>query len=143
AVPYGDVVAICDVDREIAEKAREQFGGKADLYEDYRHLLARPDIDVVMIGTPDHWHTPMVIEACRAGKDIYCEKPLTLTIDEGKLVTRVVEATGAVVQVGSWQRSDHRYRLACELIRAGRIGKLQRVVVTLGKNVQGGPFETA
>jgi myo-inositol 2-dehydrogenase / D-chiro-inositol 1-dehydrogenase len=138
----GDVVAIADVDRQIAEKARAQFGDSADLYEDYRRLLERPDVDVVMIGTPDHWHTSMVIEACRAGKDVYCEKPLTLTVDEGKLMRKVVEETGRVVQVGSWQRSDSRMRLACEMVRQGRIGKLQKVTVTLGKNKTGGPFAT-
>ena len=141
AQAHGDIVAICDVDREIAEKAREQFGGKADLYEDYRQMLQRQDIDVITIGTPDHWHTAMVVDACRAGKDVYVEKPLTLTVDEGKLLKRVVQETGRVVQVGSWQRSDHRFRLAVELVRQGRIGKLQRVDVVLGKNVTGGPFE--
>jgi predicted dehydrogenase len=83
----------------------------------------------------------MVIDACRAGKDVYCEKPITLTIDEGKLLTDVVEETGRVVQVGSWQRSDHRFRTAVELVRQGRIGKLQQVEVVLGKNETGGPFE--
>ncbi|MEX0978943.1 MAG: Gfo/Idh/MocA family oxidoreductase, partial [Pirellulales bacterium] len=131
---------IADVDRQVAEKARAQFGGKAELYEDYRRLLERADVDVVMIGTPDHWHTAMVIDACRAGKDVYCEKPLTLTVDEGKLLRKVVDETGRVVQVGSWQRSDSRMRLACELVRQGRIGKLQKVTVTLGKNKTGGPF---
>ncbi len=141
AQEHGDVVAIADVDREIAEKAKQDFGGKAEMYEDYRKLLDRSDIDVVMIGTPDHWHTKMVIDACRAGKDVYCEKPLTLTIDEGKQIAKVVKETGAVVQVGSWQRSDHRFRLACEMVRDGRIGKLQRVDVVLGKNQVGGPFK--
>jgi predicted dehydrogenase len=141
ALAHGDVVAICDVDRQIAEKARAQIGGKADLYEDYRKMLDRKDLDVVTIGTPDHWHTAISIDACLAGKDVYCEKPLTLTIDEGKLLVRVVRQTGRVLQVGSWQRSDHRFRLACEMVRAGRIGKLRRVIVTLGKNVQGGPFQ--
>lgn len=140
ALEYGDVVAVCDVDREIADKAREQFGGKAEIVEDYRRMLERKDIDVVTIGTPDHWHTPMLIAAVQAGKDVYCEKPLTLTIDEGKLVTRVVKDSGRVVQVGTWQRSDHNFRLACELVRGGRIGKLRKVTVVLGKNVQGGPF---
>jgi len=143
ALPYGDVVAIADVDREIGEKAVTQFGGKADLVEDYRRVLDRPDVDVVLIGTPDHWHTKMLIDACRAGKDVYCEKPLTLTIDEGKLLTRVVRETGRVVQVGSWERSDANFRLACELVQQGRIGKLQKVTVTLGKNETGGPFPTA
>jgi myo-inositol 2-dehydrogenase / D-chiro-inositol 1-dehydrogenase len=141
ALEYGDVVAICDADRQVAEKARADFGDKADLYEDYRKLLDRSDIDVVTIGTPDHWHTKMVLDACRASKDIYCEKPLTLTIDEGKLLCRVVAQTGRIVQVGTWQRSDWRFRLACELVRAGRIGKLRRVTCVLGKNAKGGPFQ--
>ncbi len=140
AQDHGDVVAVCDVDRNVREQARAAFGSTPRIFEDYRDLLARKDVDVVVIGTPDHWHTKMVIDACRAGKDVYVEKPLTLTIDEGKLLTRVVKETGRVVQVGSWQRSDHRFRLAVELVRQGRIGKLQRVDVVLNKNLQGGPF---
>jgi myo-inositol 2-dehydrogenase/D-chiro-inositol 1-dehydrogenase len=137
---YGDIVGIADVDRHVREQARAGFGSTPKIYEDYRKLLDRKDIDVVTIGTPDHWHTKMVIDACRAGKDVYCEKPLTLTIDEGKLLTEVVKETGRVVQVGSWQRSDHRFRLAVEMVRQGRIGKLQKVDVVLGKNLTGGPF---
>ena len=140
-LPFGDVVAICDVDREHAETARRKLGDKADLYEDYRKILDRRDIHAVTIGTPDHWHTAMAIAACRAGKDVYCEKPLTLTVDEGKLLRKVVEETGRVLQVGSWQRSDWRFRLACELVRGGHIGKLEWVEVTLGRNKQGGPFK--
>ncbi len=142
AKAHGDVVAIADVDSQILEKAKADFGGKSATFEDYRQLLERQDVDVVTIGTPDHWHTKMVIDACRAGKDIYCEKPLTLTVDEGKWLADVVQQTGRVVQVGSWQRSDSRFRLAIELIRAGRLGKLERVDVVLGKNVTGGPFKT-
>ena len=92
-LPYGDIVALCDVDRDVLQKAREQFGGQAELYEDYQDLLARDDVDVVTIGTPDHWHAKILIDACRAGKDVYCEKPLTLTIDEGKIIRRVVAET--------------------------------------------------
>ena len=137
---YGDIVALCDVDRHVREQGRASFGSTPRIFEDYRELLARPDVDVVLIGTPDHWHTKMVIDACRAGKDVYCEKPLTLTIDEGKLLRDVVRDTGRVVQVGSWQRSDHRFRTAVEMVRQGRLGQLQRVDVVLGKNKQGGPF---
>ncbi|QDT53724.1 Inositol 2-dehydrogenase [Caulifigura coniformis] len=140
AQAHGDIVAICDVDRDIAEKAKAQFGGKAALFEQYQDMLQRPDIDVVTIGSPDHWHTAMVIDAVRAGKDVYCEKPLTLTVDEGKALCRAVQKSGRVVQVGSWQRSDHNFRLACELVRGGRIGTLQKVTVILGKNKTGGPF---
>jgi predicted dehydrogenase len=82
----------------------------------------------------------MLIDAVKAGKDVYCEKPLTLTIDEGKLIRKAVQDSGRIVQVGSWQRSDHRFRTAVELVRQGRIGKLQTVEVVLGKNVVGGPF---
>jgi len=81
---YGDIVAVCDVDRNVRDQAKAAFGSTPASYEDYQDLLARKDVDVVTIGTPDHWHTKMVIDACRAGKDVYCEKPLTLTIDEGK-----------------------------------------------------------
>ena len=138
---YGDVVALSDVDRHVREQARASFGSTPRIFEDYRELLERSDVDIVLIGTPDHWHTKMLIDACRAGKDVYCEKPLTLTIDEGKLIRQVAKETGRVVQVGSWQRSDHRFRLAVEMVRQGRIGQLQRVDVVLGKNVQGGPFD--
>jgi len=142
ALPHGDVVAICDVDQHVREQARASFGSTPKIFEDYHDLLARKDVDVVLIGTPDHWHTAMAIDACKAGKDVYCEKPLTLTIDEGKLLCKVVEETGAVLQVGTWQRSDWKFRLACEMVHAGRIGRLRRVNVVLAKNVTGGPFKT-
>ncbi|MFN6301396.1 MAG: Gfo/Idh/MocA family protein [Planctomycetota bacterium] len=137
---FGDIVAVCDVDRNVRDQAKASFGSTPFACENYRDLLSRKDVDVVTIGTPDHWHTQMLIDACRAGKDVYCEKPLTLTVDEGKLICKIVSQTGRVVQVGSWQRSDERFRLAIELIRAGRIGKLKQVDVVLGKNVTGGPF---
>jgi predicted dehydrogenase len=142
AQAFGDIVAVCDVDRQVAEKAKSQFGGQADLYEDYRDLLAREDVDVITIGAPDHWHAKMLIDACRAGKDVYCEKPLTLTVEEGQHILRAVKESQRVVQVGTWQRSDHRFRLACEMVRGGRIGQVRRVEVVLGKNEQGGPFAT-
>lgn len=141
ALPFGDVVAICDVDRHVREQARASFGSTAQIYENYLDLLARQDIDVVLIGTPDHWHAKMVIDACRAGKDVYVEKPLTLTVEEGQRIIEVARETARVVQVGSWQRSDARFRLAVEMVHAGRIGKLQKVTVVMGKNVVGGPFE--
>lgn len=142
ALPFGDVVAICDVDRNVREQARASFGSTAQIYENYLDLLARKDLDVVLIGTPDHWHAKMVVDACRAGKDVYCEKPLTLTVDEGILLGKVAQETGRVIQIGSWQRSDARFRQAVEMVHAGRIGKLKKVVVLLGKNKVGGPFAT-
>ncbi len=139
---YGDIVAVCDVDKHVRDQAQAAFGSRAKSFEQYREMLERPEVDLVVIGAPDHWHTQMVIDSCRAGKDVYCEKPLTLTIDEGKLMRDVVRETGRVVQVGSWQRSDSRFRLAVEMVRQGRLGKLQKVDVVLGKNVVGGPFPT-
>lgn len=138
---HGDIVAVCDVDSNVRDQAKASFGSTAKTFEDYRDLLALQEVDVVMIGTPDHWHAKMLIDACRAGKDVYCEKPLTLTIDEGKVIRDVVQQTGRIVQVGSWQRSDSNFRLAAEMVRAGRIGNLQRVEVNLGENVTGGPFK--
>jgi predicted dehydrogenase len=137
---HGDIVAIADVDRHVREQARASFGSTPQIHEDYRKLLDDKRVEVVLIGTPDHWHAKMLIDAVKAGKDVYCEKPLTLTIDEGKLIRKAVQDSGRIVQVGSWQRSDHRFRTAVELVRQGRIGKLQTVEVVLGKNVVGGPF---
>lgn len=142
ALPHGDVVSMCDVDRKVAEMAKQRLGGKADICEDYRKVLDRKDIDAVMIAVPDHWHTAIAIAACQAGKAVYCEKPLTLTIDEGKLLCEVVKETKTVFQVGTWQRSDSRFRLASEMVRQGRVGKLRKVTVTMGKNATGGPFPT-
>lgn len=141
AVAHGDIVAIADVDRVIGEKAVAEFGGKAKLYENYLDLLERNDIDIITIGAPDHWHAKMVIDSVNAGKDVYVEKPLTLTIAEGRKIMKAVEKTKKIVQVGTWQRSDSRFRLACEMVRAGRIGKLRKVSVTSGKNPLGGPFK--
>lgn len=143
ATAFGDVVAVCDVDRHVREQARASFGSVATLFEDYRDMLGRKDIDVVLIGAPDHWHVKMAADACRAGKDVYVEKPLTLTVEEGRQLLPIVRETGRVVQVGTWQRSDQRFRQAAELVRDGRLGKIRKVQVVLGKNPQGGPFETA
>jgi predicted dehydrogenase len=140
AQTHGDVVAIADVDRNVLEQARASFGSTPQIYEDYRKLLDDKNVDVITIGAPDHWHVKMAIDACRAGKDVYVEKPVSLTIDEGKILRRVAQETGRVIQVGSWQRSDARYRLAVEMVRAGRIGKLRKVTCVTGPNPTGGPF---
>ncbi len=145
AAHHGDFLAVCDVDRRHAENAKNHRGigkGKAEVYDDYRKLLDRKDIDAVIIGTPDHWHTKICIDAMRAGKDIYCEKPLTLTIDEGKELGKAARETGRVVQVGTQQRSDHNrvFLLAVAMIRAGRIGKLRKVTAAIGGGPTGGPF---
>ena len=128
--PGVKVVAACDVEDLHLSEAAETFGPDCKKYHDFRDLLARKDIDAVVIGTPDHWHAYICIAAMKAGKDVYCEKPLTLTIDEGKKIVRVWRDTGAVFQTGSQQRSDDRFRLACELVRNG-------LVTWTGGNVSG------
>ena len=96
-------------------------------YGDYRKLLDNKDVDAVIVTTPDHWHALITIDACHAGKEVYCEKPLTLTIAEGKAVVKVCRATDRVFQTGSQQRSDGRFRLACEHSRLPPFGFLSRI----------------
>src|SRR5688572_890426 len=140
---FGDVVAVCDVDEKQAETAAKQFtkDGKApEKYNDFRKLMERDDVHVIVNGTPDHWHTLVNMLAARTGKDIYSEKPLTLTIDEGKRLVKEIRKQKRILQVGSQQRSDRNFRLACELVRNGRIGKLQHIIVGLPTGPVGGPF---
>ncbi len=130
---FADFAAFADVDANVLganlEKLEKKTGKKADGYKDYREVLDRDDIDAVMIATPDHWHTKVSVEAMLAGKDVYCEKPLTLTIDEGKLIEKIVKQTGRVFQVGTMQRTenDQRFLKAIALIRDGRIGEIRKV----------------
>ncbi len=125
--------ALADVDANVltenVAKVEKAQGKKPDAYKDYRKILDRKDIDAVMIATPDHWHTKIAVEAMLAGKDVYCEKPLTLTIDEGKLIEKIVKQTGRVFQVGTMQRTeiDQRFLKAIALIRDGRIGTVKKV----------------
>ncbi|MEL6104518.1 MAG: Gfo/Idh/MocA family oxidoreductase [Planctomycetota bacterium] len=134
AKEWVDVVAVCDVDAERRVSAnKEMSGGKAAEIEDYRELLAREDIDAVHIATPDHWHTKPLVEAMLAGKDVYCEKPLTLTIDEGKLIRKVQKETGRVVQVGTQQRSTFNlFTKAMAIVAEGRLGKIKQVQAAIG-----------
>lgn len=136
------VMAVCDLDSKRMEDARrlvnayygEQLGkpynGVAG-YTDYRELLANKDVDAVLVSTPDHWHAAITIAAVRAGKDVYLQKPASLTIREGRLLSDVVRLSGRVFQVGSQQRSSPQFRYAAELVRNGRIGRLRTVKVGL------------
>jgi predicted dehydrogenase len=101
-----------------------------------------PNVDIVINGTPDHWHTLVNLRAVRSGKDVYSEKPLTLTIDEGKRLVAAVKETKRILQTGSQQRSDKTFRLACELVRNGRVGKVERAKVWLPMGLHGGPFKS-
>jgi predicted dehydrogenase len=140
---YGDIVALCDVDRTHAQRANQDIAaGQAELFDDYRPLLDRKDIDVVTVSTPDHWHTRITVDAMRAGKDVYCQKPLTLTIDEGKLLCRVTQETGRVLQVGTQQRSEdgNKFLTAVAMVQGGRLGKIKRVVCAIGGGPRSGAF---
>ncbi len=136
------IVAVCDLDRSRAEAARNTAlgtyakklpGAAPDIavYRDYRELLARDDVDGVIVSTPDHWHALNAIAAAEAKKAIYLQKPLTYSHREGQLLVRAVREHGVILQTGSQQRSDARFRQACELVRNGRLGKLQRIHVFL------------
>jgi len=129
------VVAVCDVDASHRESASKTVGlDPKSCYNDFRELLARNDIDAVSIATPDHWHVPTSIAAVRAGKDVYCEKPLTLTIAEGRTLINEVKRYGRVFQTGSQQRSGSEFHKACELVVNGRIGKLHTMKVGISGN---------
>jgi predicted dehydrogenase len=130
---YANFAALADVDANVlgknVENTAKRQGKKPDSYSDYRKVLDRKDIDAVMIATPDHWHTKVAVEAMLAGKDVYCEKPLTLTIDEGKLIEKIVKQTGRVFQVGTMQRTEcgHRFLQAIALVQSGRLGTIKKV----------------
>ena len=136
---FGRIVALCDVDDSQLADAKKLWPD-AETYKDFRKVMDRKDIQVVICGTVDHWHTLVSLAALRSKKDVYCEKPLTLTIEEGQHLVSAVRDTGGILQTGSQQRSDKNFRLACELVRNGRIGKLQHISVWLPRGRREGPF---
>ena len=139
------VLAICDVVKEKREsskaRAEESYAKKSgkgsfkgcDAYLDFEELVTRKDIDAVFVTTPDHWHAPVSAMAMRHGKDVYCQKPMTLTIREGQILRDVQRQYGAVFQVGSQQRSERAFRKACEIVRNGWIGKVHTIYTNLGE----------
>ncbi len=141
ARPDVQVLAVCDVRRERRESARQRcnqmyaqkFGqagyNSVQAYNDFREVLARPDLDAVLIAVPYHWAAPLAIMAMRAGKDVYCEKPVAITVRDGRSLVETCKRFGRVYQAGTQQRSEYggKFRLACELIRNGRIGQLKEV----------------
>lgn len=117
-----EIVAVCDVwDRRTQDRVRDT-GGSAKGYRDYRELLAQPGVDAVVIATPDHWHSKQTIDAMQAGKDVYCEKPLTLYLDQAKQVAKVAQQTGKLLQCGAGSGSDGSWWTAGEIVKAGGIG---------------------
>jgi len=130
------VVALCDVNRQALDSAMAEATAKGVScvgYSDSREVCARADIDAVVVATPDHWHAAIAIDAMRNGKDVYVEKPMALTVAEGKAMRRAAERYGRIVQVGSQQRSNTSFRKAAELVRNGYIGKVHTIVCQLGE----------
>lgn len=151
---YDDVriIAAADVDADRvadAKKLVEAYYSKklgkpykgVTTYENYLDLLANKDIDAVLISTPDHWHAKMAIDAVHAGKDVYLQKPTSLTIEEGRKMSDAVNSTGRILQIGSQQRSMEQFRIACELVRNGRIGHLKDIEIRLPGDPAGGNSE--
>ncbi|MBE3099462.1 MAG: Gfo/Idh/MocA family oxidoreductase, partial [Planctomycetes bacterium] len=138
------ILAVCDVKQTVRDScqkrvddryAEERSSGKYQgcaAYNDFRDLMARGDIDAVIIAVPDHWHALVAIAAAEAGKDIYCEKPMALTVRQARAMVTAVRRYGRVFQTGSQQRSDNKFRFACEMVRSGRIGQVQTVNVGVG-----------
>ncbi|MCX7050079.1 MAG: Gfo/Idh/MocA family oxidoreductase [Candidatus Sumerlaeota bacterium] len=156
------VVAVCDINRaSYGYKTEDQFLGReparklveehyaeqkrsgafrgCDAYTDFREVLARPDVDAVAIVVPDHWHALMTVRAAQAGKDIYCEKPLGLTVADGRAMIEAVRRHAVVFQTGSHERSRYQTRFVCELVRNGRIGQLKRIQAVVGPWNKFGP----
>lgn len=125
-----NIVAVCDVDKNVVASACKLVKGpQPQVFEDYRRLLEAPGVDAVVISVPDHWHALMTIHACQANKDVYCEKPLSLTIAEGRRMVSAARASQRIVQTGSQQRSAREFWRACMLVRNGFIGNLRAIHV--------------
>lgn len=145
---FGDILALCDVDRNNAGRANEDkeiAAGKADICEDYRKVLDRSDIDVVSVATPDHWHVKIAVEALQAGKHVFCQKPLTLTLEENRIIRDACRRySDRVFFVGTQQRSDQdRFLRAVNMVRRGLLGDIQKITVGIDGGEIGGPFAKA
>lgn len=140
---FGDMVAVADVNLRNAKFFAERYNGNCKVYQDYQELIARDDIDAVTIGTPDHWHAKIAIDAMKAGKHVYCEKPLSLTIREGQQVCKVAEETGLTFQVGTQQRSEYRqiFLKAVAIAQSGALGDKLDCLISVGSAEKGGPFD--
>ncbi len=145
---FGDVVAVCDVDSRHAERAKnhDRIGkGKADAYGDYRRVLERDDVQVVSVVTPDHWHVKIAIEALEAGKHVFCQKPLTLTLEENQLIRNACKKhADQVFFIGTQQRSDrNKFMRAVNMVQKGLLGDIQKITVGINGSPTGGPFPIA
>ena len=132
--PEVECIALADVDqgvldRRVADVEKRQGRKPKGIYKDWRRLIDNKDVDVVIIGTPDHWHCLQLVAACQAGKDVYCEKPLGNSIEECNIMVRAAEKYNRVVQVGQWQRSDPHWQDAMDFVHSGQLGKIRTVRV--------------
>jgi predicted dehydrogenase len=137
------VIAVCDVKPDQLEQARAAVNGKYQnqdcrVFTDFREVIARRDIDVCLIATPDHWHVPVALAAVNSGKDVYVEKPLGLSLEDGQILRAAIHRKKRVFQFGTQQRSDTKFRVACELVRNGAIGKLRHINVWAPGSAPGG-----
>ncbi|MHC4756145.1 MAG: Gfo/Idh/MocA family protein [Planctomycetota bacterium] len=133
-----NIAAVCDVDEKRLAGAIELAGAEVEPYRDYRYILGRKDIDAVLIATPDHWHAVQAVHACEAGKHVFVEKPISVTIEEGKAIVAAAKRYKRVVQVGSQSRSAKPAHDACKYIRNGMLGKVHKVTCWHRLNPTGG-----
>lgn len=140
ALPGVEVTGVCDAYRGRVARALERLGNKAKDYGDYRTLLADRSIDAVIIATPDHWHKPMALEAFAAGKDVYLEKPMTLTIDDGPQMYGAAEKAGRILQIGSQGISSKLQETAKEIVKSGRLGEINLVRASFDRNSESGAW---
>jgi predicted dehydrogenase len=140
-VPGVELVAVSDIYQGRLTRARERWGSDLFITRDYREVLARKDIDAVLIATPDHWHSQISIDAMRAGKDVYCEKPMVQRVEDGQAVVEAQKSTGRIMQVGSQRVSSIVYKKAQELLQAGAIGELNMVEAWWDRNSAIGAWE--
>jgi predicted dehydrogenase len=136
--PEVEPVAVCDLYDPFREQGIAMTEGHAKPYKDFRQVLDRKDIDAVIVATPDHWHAVIMVAACHAGKDVYCEKPLSLTVFEGRKMVDAARKTNRVVQTGSQQRSGAHYAQAVKLIQDGGIGEVHRIHAGYQRNLYPG-----
>ena len=132
--PEVECIALCDIDKEVLNRRAsdvEKIRGKRpeNLYSDWRRVIDNLDINLVIVGTPDHWHCLQMVAACEAGKDVYCEKPIARTIEECNIMVKAAKKHKSIVQVGQWQRSDPHWLDAVDFIRSGKLGKIRLVRV--------------
>ena len=135
-----EIVAVSDAYTGRMERAVERTGGRAKTYKNYREILADDSIDVVTLATPDHWHKQQVMEALRSGKDVYCEKPLTYSIDEGLEIAAAVKQSGRLIQVGSQGISSQTQQKAREMIRSGKLGEVTMIRASYNRNTASGAW---